>query len=593
MRKFLKNQRGNVALIFALSLLPITLLVGGSVDLSRMRVERTRLQSATDAAALAASLMPVNSSDAAVRAAIDSFMAANYDGVITSTIMDRDGTAVGIDVVASVPMTFAALLGASHRPVSASARAERGGVNVEVALVLDVTGSMAGSRIVDLKDAANDLIDIVVQDVQQPYYTKMAIVPYSNAVNLGNYANAARGAVTGTRNISNIVWSTGSEKTPTAITRANNGRVTLSNHGYQTGDVIYFSGVKGMTELNGNYYTITKQNNNRFYLNVNTNYYGNFHTYGGNTARTIECANDDCAPTVTANNHGYSDDQDIYVTGVSGDGLTGLNNNVWTIDRLNANSFRIDDYNAGGGDYSSGGETHCLDQGCQFYRFTSPGYWWWPGTEQINEISTCVSERIGAQAYTDATPTSAPVGRVYPTNSDCPSSAVMPLSSSKNSLHTYINNLQTDGFTAGQIGIGWGWYMLAPNFGSLWPNASQRPVAYDAPETLKVAVLMTDGEFNAAYCNGVLASNYGGEIDCNATNGNPYTQAQALCDGMDDEGILVYTVGFGLNANSSAANFMRDCASDESYAYLASNGEQLNSAFRAIGDSIGQLRLTR
>ena len=47
--------------------------------------------------------------------------------------------------------------------------------------------------------------------------------------------------------------------------------------------------------------------------------------------------------------------------------------------------------------------------------------------------------------------------------------------------------------------------MLAPNFASLWPAASQ-PAAYNTPNLIKVVVLMTDGSFNTVYCNGVIAA---------------------------------------------------------------------------------------
>ena len=62
-------------------------------------------------------------------------------------------------------------------------------------MVLDVTGSM-DDDMDDLRDAANELVDIVVQDVQEPFYSKVALVPYSAAVNVGDYADAIRGTYT-------------------------------------------------------------------------------------------------------------------------------------------------------------------------------------------------------------------------------------------------------------------------------------------------------------------------------------------------------------------------------------------------------------
>jgi hypothetical protein len=78
------------------------------------------------------------------------------------------------------------------------------------------------------------------------------------------------------------------------------------------------------------------------------------------------------------------------------------------------------------------------------------------------------------------------------------------LTSDKATLSSRINSLTVTGVTAGQIGIAWGWYTLAPGFSSLWPPASQ-PQPYGSPNLKKIAVLMTDGEFNTPYCNGVIA----------------------------------------------------------------------------------------
>jgi len=49
------------------------------------------------------------------------------------------------------------------------------------------------------------------------------------------------------------------------------------------------------------------------------------------------------------------------------------------------------------------------------------------------------------------------------------------LSTDKTTLKSKIAGLVAKGSTGGQLGVAWGWYMLSPNFGYLWPSASQRP----------------------------------------------------------------------------------------------------------------------
>src|SRR5690606_32276102 len=121
--------------------------------------------------------------------------------------------------------------------------------------------------------------------------------------------------------------------------------------------------------------------------------------------------------------------------------------------------------------------------------------------------------------------------------------------STKAALKSSIDSYAVQGSTAGQIGIGWGWYMVSPNFNSLWP--SNGAGAYDTAKTLKAVIIMTDGEFNTPYCSGVISRDAGSgsgdnseKIDCGADNGDPFAQGRAMCAAMKARGVLVYTVGF-------------------------------------------------
>ena len=58
--------------------------------------------------------------------------------------------------------------------------------------------------------------------------------------------------------------------------------------------------------------------------------------------------------------------------------------------------------------------------------------------------------------------------------------------------------LKDGGGTAGHIGTAWAWYTLSPNWSSLWPSAaSPSPTARRTCD--KIAILMTDGEYNTEY----------------------------------------------------------------------------------------------
>jgi hypothetical protein len=83
------------------------------------------------------------------------------------------------------------------------------------------------------------------------------------------------------------------------------------------------------------------------------------------------------------------------------------------------------------------------------------------------------------------------------------------------------------------------------------------------------------------------------KINCNATNGNAFDQAEALCDAMKAQGVVIYTVGFALSGNSNAEAIMEDCATDADHVFLPDSGADLKVAFRAIGQDINALRLSR
>ncbi len=168
------------------------------------------------------------------------------------------------------------------------------------------------------------------------------------------------------------------------------------------------------------------------------------------------------------------------------------------------------------------------------------------------------------------------------------------MTSNKTTLHDLIDDLDTSGATAGQIGTAWGWYTITPNFNSLWPSSSAGN--FDDDDLLKAVIIMTDGEFNTSYCSGVISrdSSNGGSnrINCNADNGDPFDQTEELCAAMQAQDILIYTVGFQMDPDGRGAEVLNGCATSGS-AFLPASGADLTEAFKAIGRDITRLRISR
>ncbi len=209
-----------------------------------------------------------------------------------------------------------------------------------------------------------------------------------------------------------------------------------------------------------------------------------------------------------------------------------------------------------------------------------------------NASDKCVTERAGVEAYSDVSALVVPVGadsRAVDADK-CPDLEILPLTDRENTLKNKISQLSAGGYTAGHLGVAWSYYMLSEKWQDLWPSASD-PADY-SEDVRKVAVLMTDGEFNTFY---------------DETSGNPWgpyvdessDHAEAICADMKapkagEPGITIYSVAF--QAPSAAEATLRECASadtaTETYYYSASSEQELREAFRAIAGSIKTLRLS-
>ncbi|QYF86796.1 pilus assembly protein TadG-related protein [Brevundimonas sp. PAMC22021] len=623
------NERGNVAMIFAFSLPVVAMMSLGGIDYQRASTARSNLQDALDAATLAAARAPTNDAAtlnevglAALRANLTASRAGEFNDSDASFTLDANQVVVAEatlqvnTLIANVVLPPYGRVFDDHLPVTVQSEVNRASRNVEVALALDITGSMDNctrncpktSKLEDLQAAAKELIDIVVQTNQAPFYSKVALAPYSMGVNVGSYANTVRGTLgSGTASISAATWLTGSVKTITGITRDYPAVVTASNHGFVKGDKVVIWSSERMTALNSGPFTVDDTSSNKFELKgINSSNYSSF----SGEAYVAKCARSDCSVVMTASGHGLSTLGDVaHLTSMGG--LAQLNDVTLRVNGVDGSTLTLAPPRAsslanavkGGTTYTSGGKTACTADGCQTRMFVNAD-----GGFSSFASSTCVSERAGSAAYSDAAPTSSStrVGRNYPgPDNDCPSRGVVPLTSAKKTLTDEIDEFVAVGSTAGHIGLAWAWYLVSPTFG-VWSGASA-PAAYNTAETLKSVVLMTDGEFNTPYFRGVIASDAGTgsgatntHINQPASNGSPFAQAFALCQAMKAKGVVVYTVGFDIPAAAnlsgdidSAGELMARCATSADRSFNAGTGADLKTAFQEIGRDITRLRISK
>jgi len=188
-RSFLTATGGNVATIFAMALMPITILSGGAVDVSQAMNARSRLAEAMDAAALAVGGQ-VNLTDAEVTQVAWDYINANYPAREIGTVqalnvsVNRDTGTVLISGQSEVQTAMLGIMGMDAITVNWESEVQQSRQALELAMVLDNTGSMGGSKIRALREAALLLTDVLYSN-GDPDRLSIGLVPFAATVNVG------------------------------------------------------------------------------------------------------------------------------------------------------------------------------------------------------------------------------------------------------------------------------------------------------------------------------------------------------------------------------------------------------------------------
>jgi Flp pilus assembly protein TadG len=199
--QMIRREDGNVA-TFCVLLFSLMVMVGGlAVDLMRMEHTRTGLQQTLDRCTLAATALRQRlSADAVCRDYVEKSGLTSYlqsvavtDGVNSRTVQAR--------ALGNQDNIFAPMIGYETFPIPAVSTATQSITDIEIVLVLDVSGSMSGDKIANLKIAASQFVDTVTANNVDDRVS-ISIVPYNAQVNLPDYLIAKYNA-TGTATVAN------------------------------------------------------------------------------------------------------------------------------------------------------------------------------------------------------------------------------------------------------------------------------------------------------------------------------------------------------------------------------------------------------
>jgi Flp pilus assembly protein TadG len=193
-KSFWRAKGGATAVVFAVTLIPISLAVGASIDFMRFWSARDKLQTLADAAALAAATSTSNDRAVLLTLATNVLNAhadgeALYDVAVDDLTITENGEVI-LDTSAEVQSAFMQLVGYDRLDLQVSSTAFRGVPGtIELAMVLDNTWSMSKvdsrgvSRIAALKSSANILLTALSQG--NSTNIKVGLVPYADYVNVG------------------------------------------------------------------------------------------------------------------------------------------------------------------------------------------------------------------------------------------------------------------------------------------------------------------------------------------------------------------------------------------------------------------------
>ncbi len=576
--RFAADQRGNAIALFVMMLVPVLGAAGVAIDYGRAIAAQSSLQAAADSAVLS-SRSGSGTDEAAIKAKTEAFFAANAHQLYGATIKDvavvQANNVIELRVTAELPASLTVLLGRDNFDIVVKSKAAAAAEDVEIALVLDNTGSMR-DFMDDLKTGAKDLVEAVHGSATSVSKVKFAVVPYVGAVNIGNGA-------------AQMAWMDVNGHA------SRNGLALRSqSFGYEAG--CYTGGGGGGSTGPGNGATgslfdalPTFANAVRAVLGIATaraanasdvpspfqfydpcwianpdtiNYFDLFAKIPNTTwkgcvlARPAPYDADDTAPDAGAPETRFvpwfwPDQPDA--DKILANGWTFVSSNDYLTDRpdLVPNPFK-DTWN---------GWTH-------------------RSILQYSNVNANIDE-IGPD-------TSGP-------NKSCPD-PILPLTNAKGDVLAAIDRMVHWNGSGTNVaeGLAWGWRVLSP--GAPFTEGA----AYG--KIRKVLVLMTDGTNNidpspdgaiwsdySAY--GYLNSGVVPDVTYDAFRQHTDARMTDVCQNAKNAGITIYTVAFGI-VDQQTLNKLEACASKPPYAYAPGTQTELVEAFNAIGASLTELRLT-
>lgn len=181
------NEEAGSLIVFSLFIFVLILLAGGmAVDIMRFESVRTNVQNTTDRAILAAA--DLDQTVDAQTVVTDYFAKtglSHYTPLVEDDTDDLTYSTVTATTNTPFQSMFMKQIGIDTLPLAAAGKAQERISEVEISLVLDISGSMGGSnRLRNMKIAAKDFVKTIFDSAEEDTVT-MSVIPYNTQVNAG------------------------------------------------------------------------------------------------------------------------------------------------------------------------------------------------------------------------------------------------------------------------------------------------------------------------------------------------------------------------------------------------------------------------
>lgn len=558
---FLRNRGGNTAVVFGLAMIPLLITIGASLDISRSLVVRARLSEALDAAGLAIG-SAINLEEEDMEELARRFFDANYPeeelGVVGNINVRVERNVIMLSADATVPTTLMGIVGIHEVDVAVNSEITRENSGLEVALVLDNTGSMlSNDKIGALRRASRELIDILFGDDPNPELLRVSLVPFVTGVNI--------------RSPGSFSWDW--------IDVDAESEYHGENFDLQDGervshlDLFDAMGVDWRGCVESRPYPYDVRDDAPSAANPDTLFVPYF--WPDEPDDGWEYTNNYLDDNWADGDEEVCEEPDPVLT------CTRYHRRWGYCQRWEYVTPESDCDDDDDGDWGYGGWGG--------YAYGGSGGSYNPTDEELQMNLNKYFDNPDPDIDETPSNTSGP-------NKSCPR-PIVPLTNDRDFLLDEIDAMEPYNNSGTHIshGLSWGWRVLSPG------EPYTQGAAYDDPDSSKALILLTDGE-NTMCCqssrNGSDYTSYGyAEMGRLGTTSAYYgaqeidDRVEELCENINAAGIRVYTITFRVS-DSGLQNLFRGCASSPELYFDSPSNADLDRVFQAIGRDLSNLRIS-